>query len=420
MLVVKFSAKRYLLIGTGVLLGGWAAAASFVIANQTRAPHRSLAAGVAPQHYAEASMARALYKSRLVRNAKAMPARAELRLAERAFAGEPLAAAAFPILVQSLAAEGKIQQSEKLLTLTGELTRRDSLLNAFQIDAEVKRNRPEHLVKLFGRAMAVNYEVRSFYMDRMAGATANPAAIDGLVPMLGGRPRWERAYWDAVLNRPEILPQAAGLRRRLAGPPWNRRTPNDVDVDIVARLTSARNPQIAYDLARALGLRKPAGGNMLLNGGFNEKKQFVPFDWEVIQSGEVGASIDAKAGTMLVSGLASTDGVLFRQLVDVGSAGRYRLSWDMTGLLQSPGALMKFRLACAEAKGFGHSAAAIGLTDGKAWSNIDVDPSGCRWHWAQVELDTTQSDSGLDALIEQLDLRRAAGTTGDPRGVARP
>lgn len=406
---MKFSAKRYLLIGAGIALAAWAAATSFVIANQTRAPQRSLVVGVAPQHYAEASMARALYKARLLRNAKAMPAKPERRLARKAFAVEPLAAMAFPVLVQGLAAEGKRQKSEELLALVGQLTRRDPLLNALQIDAEVKRNRPDQLVKLFGRAMAVNLDVRSFYMDRMAAATANPAAVEGLAPILGGRPSWERAYWDAVLDRPEILPQAGRLRQHLAGPPWNRRTPNDVDRDIVAQLAAGRNPQIAYDVARALGLRKPAGGNLLLNGGFDQKPQFVPFDWEVIQSGEVGANIDAQSGTMFVSGLASTDGILFRQLVDIKTGGRYRLDWAMTGVTHSLGAVLRFRLACAEAQSFGHTAAVVSFTEGKASRDVEVDPSGCRWHWAQVELDTTQSDSGLDASFRQLDLRRAAG-----------
>ena len=409
---MKFSAKQYALIGVGIALAGWVATASFVIVNQTRAPQRSLVMGVAPQHYAEASMARALYKAHLIRDAKAMPGKPERQLASQAFAVEPLAAMAFPVLVQGIAAEGKRQQAEKLLALTGQLTRRDSLLNALQIDAEVRRNRPDQLVKLFGRAMAVNLDVRSFYMERMAAATANPAAVDGLAPILGGGPSWERAYWDAVLNRPEILPEAGRLRQRLAGPPWNRRTPNDVDTDIVAQLAVGRSPQIAYDLARALGLRKPTGDNLLLNGGFDQKQQFVPFDWEVIQSGEVGANIDATKGEMLVSGLASTDGILFRQLVNIGSAGQYRLSWAMTGLSRSPGAVLRFRMTCAEAEGFGHTAAVVGLAEGKALSNVEVDPSACRWHWAQVELDTMQSDSGVDASFQHLDLRRVAGGTG--------
>lgn len=403
---MKHSAKRYGLIGVGIVLAGWAAAASSVIANQTRAPQRALILVIGPVHYAEASMASTLYRARLARDNKALPTEFEFGLAKRAFGVEPLAAMAFPVLVQGLAAEGNRQQSEKLLALTGQLTRRNSLLNALQIDAEIKHNRPEQLVKLFGRAMAVNLQVRSFYMDRMAAATSNPAAIDGLAPILGRRPAWDRAYWDAVLNRPEILPQAGRLRKRIAGPPWNRKTPNDVDRNIIAQLAAGRNPQIAYDLARALGLRKPAGSNLLLNGGFDEKQQFVPFDWEVIQSGEIGANIETKAGAMLLSGLASTDRIAFRQLVHIGSAGRYRLSWAIAGLSRAPGALLRFRLTCAESKDFGHTAAVVGLTEGEALSDIEVDPSACRWHWAQVELDTTQSDSGVDVSFEQLDLRR--------------
>lgn len=403
------SMKKIALLGMGVLLALVVAAISLVIQNQTRNPALSVAVGVPPQDFARASLARKLFSVRLARDPKAMPGASERRLAEQAFAVEPLAVVGMPVLIQALAADGKVRQSEQLLAFAGQLTRRDTLLNALQIEDELKRNRPERLVRLFGRAMAVNNEVRTFYMDRMAAATAQPNAIKGLAPILGERPSWERAYWDAVLKHDELLPQVALLRRRIAEAPWNRTDAGDVERDIIARLAIGRNPEQAFDLAHALALRAPSGGNILLDGDFEQKPQFVPFDWEAVQSGELGANIDRRNGTLVVTGLAAADGVVARQLVALESPGRYRLTWKLSGLSQAPASILRVRLSCAEAKGYGATAAAIILSDGAASKDFELPASDCSWYWTAIELDTTQSDAGVDVTFDHIALRRVSG-----------
>lgn len=405
---MAFSAKQFLVLGTGFALAVGVGAGSFAIANSTRAPARALMIGAPPQSFAQASMARAMFAARLSRDQTAKPSKAERRLAASGFAGEPLATGAFPVIIRGLAADGDTKRSEQLLQLASRLTRRDNLLNALLIDNEIKRNRPVEMIRLFGRAMAVNTEVRSFYMERMADATASPGAVAGLAPILGEAPDWEPAYWNAVLVRDDLLPQAGRLRQRIAGPPWNRRTPTDADRNIITRLAIGRNAAIAYDLARALGMRAPAGGNLLLDGGFDQKPQFVPFDWELIQNGEVGSAIDRKKGALMLNGLPATNSIVARQLVELPGGGKYRLEWTMSGLSQSPGALLRLRLSCAEAGGYGASAAAINLVEGTSSQDFVVPASQCRWHWAAIELDTTQSEVGVDASFERIILRKGA------------
>lgn len=405
---MTFSAKQFLVLGSGIALAFGVGAGSFAIANSTRAPASALMIKVPPQGFAQASMARALFAARLSRDQAAKPSTSERRLAASGFAAEPLATAAFPVIIRSLAADGDTRRSAQLLQLASRLTRRDNLLNALLIENEIKRNRPVELIRLFGRAMAVDTQVRSFYMERMASATASPGAVAGLAPMLGESPDWEQAYWDAVLMRADLLPQAGKLRQRLAGPPWNRRAPSDADRNIVTRLAIGRNPRLAYDLAHSLAMRAPTGGSLLLNGSFDQKPQFVPFDWELIQNGEVGSAIDKKRGVLSLNGLPATNSIVARQLVELPGAGKYRLEWKMSGLSQSPGALLRLRLSCAEANGYGVSAAAVNIVEGASSHDFVVPASKCRWHWAAIELDAAQSEVGVDANFEQIVLRRGA------------
>ncbi len=413
---MTFSAKQFLVLGTGIALAIGAGAGSFAIANSTRAPARALMIGAPPQGFAQASMARALFAARLSRDQAATPSKSERRLAASGPCCRTAGNRRFPVIIRGLLADGNAKRSEQLLQLASRLTRRDNLLNALLIDNEIKRNRPVEMIRLFGRAMAVNTEVRSFYMERMANATASPGAVAGLAPILGPGPDWEQAYWDAVLMRADLLPQAAKLRQRLAGPPWKRRTPNDTDRNIVTRLAIGRSPQLAYDLAHSLAMRAPVGGGLLLNGSFDQKPQFVPFDWELIQNGEVGSSIDRKKGVLALNGLPATNSIVARQLVELPDAGKYRLEWKMAGLSQSPGALLRLRLSCAEASGYGASVAAINMIDGASSQDFVVSASPCRWYWAAIELDTAQSDVGIDASFERIILRKGTDGSG---GAAR-
>ncbi len=386
-------------------------ATSFAIANQTRKPAVAMAVGVPPQGLAQAGVARALYGARLVKNPKADPGAAARRLAERAFAAEPLAANALPILVAGLTADGDRRKSAALLQLAGQVTRRDRLINAMLIDEELPKNRPDRVIKLFDRAMAVSYEVRGFYLERLADATASPGALRALAPMLGRSPDWSAEYWNAVVLRPQVVPQAGELRLRTAAAPWNQRKPLDSDARLIRELVTAKQFETAAALAGVLGL-KATTGDSLINSGFATTPRFPPVDWELVESGEIGVSIDPAKGRLLLSSLPASEGVVARQLTAL-STGRYRLNWQVSGLKTAPGTELRFRLSCVDpALVGGKSLDSRLLTDGSGNHVIDVPPSACRWFWLALELDTMNVDSGVDIALDHISLRREGGAGG--------
>ena len=397
-------AKNYILLAVGLILTIAVGAASYSIVNRTNAPARSLQVPVLANGFAEAGAARALFTARLKASEKAEPGANAVRLARLGFGHEPLAAQGLPVLVRSLAADGQALKSVQFLELAGKITRRNKLVNAMLIDREVAMQRPERAVLLLGRAMAVSNEVRSFYINRLALATADPKAMPAFVDLLGSEPEWAADYWSAVLRNSVAAPQAGELRLRIAGPPWNRKTPRDTDFELIAQLASRNYWDLASNLSQALGLRSTPG-SFLANVDFARAPRFVPFDWELIQTGEVGSSVEK--GHLVVSGLPGTSVVAARQMIALPGSGSYRLDWKLSGLDSAAGADVKFRLSCPDQGRAGGPVTPVPLSEGAGSRTLFVPPSACRWYWATVELDTSLSDAGVDLVIDRLALVRS-------------
>lgn len=397
-------AKNFLLLAVGLMMAVVVGAASYSIVNRTKAPMRSLQVPLLANGFAEASAARALFAARLGSNEKAEPGANAVRLALLGFGHEPLAAQGLPVLVRQLAADGQVRESVQFLELAGRVTRRNRLVNAMLIDREVAMRRPERAVLLLGRAMAVSNDVRSFYVDRLVLATANPKAMPAFADLLGSEPEWAADYWSAVLRNSVAAPQAGELRLRIAGPPWNRKIPRDTDFELISQLASRNYWELASELSRALGLRSTPG-SFVTNADFGRAPRFVPFDWELMQTGEVGSSIEK--GNLVVSGLPGTNATVARQMIALPGSGSYRLAWKLSGLDAAAGADVKFRLTCPDQGRAGGPIAPLSLSEGTGSRTLFVPPSACRWYWAAVELDTSLSDAGVDLVIDRLGLARS-------------
>lgn len=396
----------YLLIGAGLLAAGAVWAQSSVIVNQLRAPDRAAKIGLPPQGWVKASQSRTLQTARLTKNPKSSPGKMEKRLAEDAFAMEPLARSAWPVLAQSLVAAGKPGRSGRFLELAGSLSRRDNLLNALLIDQAMERGEPQQALRLLGRAMSVDHGTRQLYLRRMASATADPGAEDVLVPLLGRNPNWGPGYWSAVLEESRALPQAGEIRLRIAGQPWELKTPASTDFPLIANLANQNQQALAYEIARALGIGERPDGEILTGSSFERRPRFLPFEWELFQTGDIGAVIEPKTRTLSISSLPAASGVVARQMVRIPGAGFYRLRWKLTGLDAVSGASLKLRLTCAEANKVGGSITPFRMAEGEGSAIIPITASTCNWHIVTLELDAPDSAVGSDIVLQRLSLRR--------------
>lgn len=380
-------------------------AQSTVIVNQDRAPARSLTIGIAPLGSAKASLSRGMLAARMSKNPESPPGKVERQLANDGFAAAPLATSALPILIQSLAADGKSRQSERLIELSGELTRRNNLINAMLINNELKRQRPKRATQLLGRAMSVDFEARYMYVSRLAALTDRPGAMDVLVPMLGRNPVWSADYWVAVLAIPAALPRAAELRLRIAQKPWNLNRTFRTDFQLITDLASLNHPALAYRVARTLGMPATQNGELLTSPTFDREPRFVPFEWQLFQTGEIGATIDTKSRSLIVSSLPAASGIVARQIVYVPNIGQYRFQWKLSGLSAQRNAALKMRIMCVEPEKKQIPIEPLVLKNGSGNAKVRIADPACKWYAATLELDALGSSVGTDISIQKLSLR---------------
>jgi hypothetical protein len=415
---MTLSGKSYLLLGIGLVVGVAAAAQSFSIVNQKRAPARSLMLGLPFDGTAKGSLANLMQAARVAKDPRSMPTEAEISLARQAFASEPLAAPSLPILIEAAAATGKGGQARQLLQRAGQLTRRNNLLNAMLIDDATKLNDPSRAVVLLGRAMTVNYKVRDLYVGRMAAATVSRGALEALPPLLGQNPDWSKEYWATVVGNRALIPNGAQVRLRIAGAPWNMKRPGEIDFQLIRELANL-DPAMAFRLSQALGAPRPAAGEILANQDFRREPRFVPLDWELLQSGDIGADIEPAAGRLVLSSLPAASGVAARQLVHIAQPGRYRVQWKQSGLPAGGDVSLKFRLACADRSRPAMDIAPAMLKPGFGNAVIEIRDASCDWYWTTLELDTSNSAVGIDVELRQLSLRRE-GSAPAADGAAKP
>ena len=150
---------------------------------------------------------------------------------------------------------------------------------------------------------------------------------------------------------------------------------------------------------------------------FDRKSRFAPFEWELLQTGDIGTTIEPEDHRLSISSLASSSGIAARQLSFVPAAGSYRLRWRLSGLGGNPDAALKFRLTCAEPKKIQPFIAPILLKDGSASAPVSIAGSACNWYWVTLELDAAGSTVGTDIVIRELSLRREGKDTSVNPGI---
>src|SRR5690606_39015716 len=150
----------------------------------------------------------------------------------------------------------------------------------------------------------------------MAEATAKDGAVDALTPIIGPVPRWSDSYWQQVIQRPASLLNAAKLRTAVAQAPWRQTTVSRWDRDLETGLTNRGHFDAAEALYKGLGLAGDGRSiNLVSDGGFARQPQLPPFDWQLAVSGTLGASIDDKDKSLLVSAIGGARGFAARQLL---------------------------------------------------------------------------------------------------------
>lgn len=400
---------------------GWAAAAtlatfvglsSAVIVNQVRAPARSLAIGVTPTGVAEGRMAFDFYRRALGADPNATVKAGWERMARRSYAAEPLETGALGLIAAAWA-EAADARRLALLHAAGRLNRRDGLIAAQLIQLAAKAGDQDTAFRWMAHTIETDTAARGDYVRAMAEVTAREGAVDALLPLIGPRPSWTDQYWQHVIGRPNSLANAAALRVALTREPWNQRGIGDSERTLMGALVKGQRMDEAQQLA--LGLRQPipslgGRGNLIFNSDFSQSPRLPPFDWSLMATGALAASVNDGDKGLTISAIGGAQTYAARQLIRI-EPGDYRLGWTLTS--DAENALPIFAtVRCAESGAAGGGDfVRLPMKTGTAAIRLRVPESGCRWYWLAINVATDDAASGFDATIRNLSLvRRGQGS----------
>ncbi len=387
---------------------------SYAVAGYARSPMRACALPVPAAHGACANLAAGTFAARRAKQPQATPLSVERKQARDGYRVEPLSASALSVLIVSASDKSADGIRPALLQLAGKITRRSSLINAEQIRSAGLRDDKKAFFQWMSRSISTSNEARKSYVGVMADATGMDGAIEALTPAIGANPEWADDYWSAVVSRPKSLANAARLRMAVTGAPWSQKTISVADKRLVQELVN----NYQFDEARTLATKlsappEPAAGrsNRLVNGRYSRQPVFVPFDWELATSGNLGASIEDKKQRLLISAIGGAQGLAARQLVGL-LPGNYDLRWTLSESGEGGALPLRIRLFCAERDAEGASSSVIPLTVGKRQVPVKIADSGCRWYWLTVDVSLPDDSAGIDLYLQNVSLVPATGAAG--------
>lgn len=380
---------------------------SFAVCNELRAPNKSLAVPLPYYTSAGGNLALLSYGARLAKDPRTKVTAVERSLASQAYRNEPLSVTALGLLAVSMTDSNEQSTRRYLLEQAGKLSRRSTMVSYELIKDAAVRKDDQTLFSWLSRSSLTNPAARRAYLSAMADLTSRDGAVTKLVPVIGPAPSWSDTYWRAVIARKSSLANGARLRMEVAKLPWKQTEITDVDRLLVQQLVKVREFDLAQQLSGVL-LRRPSVGDAILldKGSFMHQPELPPFDWQLTSLGNLGASIEADNGSLVISAIAGAQGVAARRLLYI-APGDYSLSWTISGEEAMPTAAVSIAIVCAEAGGQDFNPKPIDLLDGVRKIRISTSRNTCRWAWLNIEVNIPDDSPGIDFRLRDLSFVRA-------------
>jgi len=382
------------------------ALSSYSIVNEVKAPARTLVLGFPPTASASGNAAALSWASRSGQRGQAPVSEVEERLALRSYRVEPLSVRAISILALRMTDPGEAKKRQALLENAGRISRRDGLIGQELIKSAALRGDSRNFFRWLSRSVLVHEQVRQAYLAAMADATARKGAVEALTPVLGRSPQWAPTYWRMVSQRSGSLVNAAELRIALTRNPWNQKGIMPTDSALSFGLVNLREFVLAQKLAVHLdpsAVPSPQSANLLKNSDFSRYPLLPPFDWELASSGSLGASIDTKNKSLLVSAIGGARGSAARQVVRL-PAGNYQLGWQLSSQESLAPQALHMEIHCAEKNVSGAPIPPIPLNSGKRRVSVTLGSSACQWYWVSIMVALADESPGIDVYLRELSL----------------
>ncbi len=311
-------------------------------------------------------------------------------LAEAALGREPVNVVALRTLGRIADEEGEQDRALLLIERAQRLSRRDQPTQLWLISRDLRNAEFAGAIRNFDIALRTSGRSWGSLLPLLAGATADSRILAPLLDQLEQEPRWKVNFLQTLATTGPRLDHAVALSRGRLDPAVPRE--RAVIDRLLARLTQAREFDLAWQLHRELSADLQVEAGNVRDGGFEAISGFGPFDWMVATGSDLAAMRQARPdGEGHALGLVAYNnrtGEVARQLLRL-SPGRYRLELEMGAIPATPFERPTLRLACAEAQDGGDFLSFRPEDAGEEARRVGgvfTVPAGCRWQWLLISI----------------------------------
>lgn len=401
MLREKYGFGRLIAVAVLALVGGWLAFALAVSGvARVRAPQQALMFvpwdGVAIASNADFT---------LLTQKKLSPAPLE-RAGKAALRNQAVSARALRLVAMSAELRGDRPRGEKLTEAAQSMSRRDMVTQFWLIESAIGKNDVEKVIHHYDVALRTNKTAAAMLFPRLQRAIANPDIRGALRPYLQAQVPWTEEFIEATVDGGNNLPALVSLIVENGGLGDSRRERQQQ-----ANLLDALFNQKKYaDLRRLYSSGPGANPTRLTSAALtaeDQRQMISAAGWQMLNDAEAGGSVTLDRGTrrpvMAVYANAGASRAVARKLLYL-APGTYLLDVRLGPVTRGESGGLSWYLFCVDPPASSPSSQLKNIV--RTSTAQMVVPQGCRTQLLEVHAAGGRGQTGLDALVTAISLRR--------------
>lgn len=297
-------------------------------------------------------------------------------LAKQAFISEPITPEAIAVLALG-SAEGN---RRKLMQEAFALSRRQQLATTWMIADSAAREDIPAILDHYDTILRVKKSARSVVIPVLAQALSDDRFIEPFANLLSRNPPWTNQFWNEVAYQQISILNAAELRLI-----QKKKFPMRDEINdrlLIANLVTYGYFDAAYALYQALG-GEIDDTQAIPRDSLTRPQNFAPFDWKVISKGNYATSINPQSGSLNISAIGGSSGIMARRLVKMTkSPMALSLNVDLLNIEESQLPL-RINITCAGPLN-PQFKLAIRLKGGLNSLHIPLENSPCEYYWFDI------------------------------------
>ena len=253
------------------------------------------------------------------------------RLAQAALQRDPMSVRAASTLAFLAAEKGDAGRAARLLAYSERLSRRDLPTQLALIETKVQANDVVGALIHYDRALRTSKTSEAILVPVLVSAVANPDIARPLAPLLAARADWWKPFTLQMIQQGTPPVSSYTLLHPLKLD-IRRADERAMAVDAMQRMAGHGRVDLAARFYTELRGGHVDAFDRIHDGGFRSTDRLPPFDWDLTNSGDLSATVEArpdgKGNGLFLVATNGASGRVARQLLML-PPGHYALGFDL-------------------------------------------------------------------------------------------